>query len=578
MSSSKSLVINCGASHVCAAHFRANNGQLSLDALDTRDLQYDIANDDAWLPAVAAALRDLIRSNSKFRGRATFILPGYLVLTKPIKVPHVEKAKQQQIIAFEAQNNIPFPLAETVWGSQVIADDGVETEVLLFAQKAEQANRFCGLMASMGLLPVALQPSSLLDFNTYRLLHGGQEEDTLIVNIGARSTNLTFISAAGLFIRNINLGGNAFTQMVADGISKPFAQAEQVKVGFYSGQSNIDADDPQLAPIQQKAQDFMKRMSQQITQSIIAYRRTSNRAAPQRILLTGRGALLSGLPEYLSEAQKVSVDYFNPSSALTLSGGLNQETLERLSFQISEVVGEASRLVRNDAFGVNILPPVIRARLAFERKKPILLACAACLALAPLPMGYKYWAQANQAKQEMKQVQARNIALQAMHAQIEAQANTAQDLHDRISKFEGLMNSKSNWIVFFSELQQLLFDVKDVWLDNLSVDRSQPAPTPGMPQPQPGGQAAVPAGPPTYTLNVKGRMLLRNFDPTNPDAVHSNSDVAIKSIQSLAGSFAKMPFVKSSESDILQTFKLDQHDPRLLGFEFSVNIDPEKPL
>ncbi len=156
---SKTLVINCGASHVAAAVFSAANGKLTLEDLDTRDLRYDVAKDEAWLPALAEGLRDLSRSNAKFRGKAVFILPGYQLLIKPIKVPHVDTAKQAQIIGFEAQNNIPFPLNDAVWGSQVIADDGIETEVLLAAQKAEAANRFCGLMSTSASNPFLCSPA-----------------------------------------------------------------------------------------------------------------------------------------------------------------------------------------------------------------------------------------------------------------------------------------------------------------------------------------------------------------------------------------------------------------------------------
>ncbi len=74
---SKTLVINCGASHVAAAVFSTANGKLTLEDLDTRDLRYDVSKDEAWLPALAEGLRDLSRSNSRFRGKATFILPGY---------------------------------------------------------------------------------------------------------------------------------------------------------------------------------------------------------------------------------------------------------------------------------------------------------------------------------------------------------------------------------------------------------------------------------------------------------------------------------------------------------------------
>jgi type IV pilus assembly protein PilM len=581
---SKTLVINCGASHVAAAVFSAANGKLTLEDLDTRDLRYDVAKDEAWLPALAEGLRDLSRSNSRFRGKAVFILPGYQLLIKPIKVPHVDTAKQAQIIGFEAQNNIPFPLNDAVWGSQVIADDGIETEVLLAAQKAEAANRFCGLMATIGFQPISLQPSSLLDFNAYKFVHSADAEDTLMINVGARSTNLTFVSPAGLYIRNINLGGNALTQSLADGMGKSFTIVEDLKVSFYSGTTTFEAEDPAVAAMQARAQDFMKRLSQQVTQSIIAYRRATNRAAPQHILLTGRGSLLDGLPEFLSESQKVSVDYFNPGTVVKSGSRLGKGVMEQYYYQISECVGEAARLVKPDAMGINLLPPVIRARMQFNKQKPFLVLAAVLLALAPLPMIYKFYTQKNVAAIEKKSWDTRATDLNNLYQNLQKQSDEATATRKKIADLESLMNSRFNWIQFFQKLQDALVDIKDVWLDNLSVEREVivPAtPAPGAPGSTLKGAAVAadaPAGPTTsYKLNVKGRLLLRLDNPDAPvtEAVRSK---AAERLTDLQNRLLSIPFVKGIDQTVGST-KIDfKTDPRMAGFDFTLIINPENPL
>jgi len=580
---SKTLVINCGASHVAAAIFSAANGKLTLEDLDTRELRYDVTKEEAWLPAVADSLRDLARSNAKFRGKATFILPGYQLLIKPIKVPHVEAAKQQQIIAFEAQNNIPFPLQEAVWGSQVISDDGIETEVLLAAQKADAANRFCGLMTTIGLMPTSLQPGPLLDYNAYKLAHGSDTEDTLMINIGARSTNLTFISPAGLFIRNINIGGNSLSQGVADTIGKPFDQAEDLKLEFFTGQTNFEAENPVVGILQGKAQDFQKRLTQQITQSIIAYRRASNRAAPARILLTGRASLLAGLPEFLSETQKVSVDYFNPSSVVALGGRVDKGVMDQHYYQISEIVGEAARMVKSDAYGINLLPQRIRERLAFEKKKAFLVLAAACLAAAPLPMLFRYVQELSNDTNQKRQWEARSANLESISADIQNATDKAKDLDTKISQYEGLMNSRFNWIIFFSQLQDAMVGIKDVWLDNLDVVRVVP-PKPSRAARAAAAAAAADAGTPvapvapvapSYKLNIKGRLLLRDYDPNA--TVGSMDQAQQKSrVETLMDSFKTIPFVKDVEKSGM-TLDLNA-DPRMVGFTFTVDIDPDHPL
>ncbi|HTB62678.1 MAG TPA: pilus assembly protein PilM, partial [Opitutales bacterium] len=543
----------------------------------------------AWLPALAEGLRDLARSNSRFRGKATFILPGYQLLIKPIKIPHVEESKRGQIVAFEAQNNIPFPLAEAVWGSQVIADDGIESEVLLAAQKAEASNRFCGLMSTIGLEPVALQPSSLLDFNAYKLVHPSDLEDTLLINIGARSSNLTFISPAGLFIRNISVGGNSLTQAIADGVGKTFAQGEDVKISFYTGQTTFEAEDPAVNLIQTKAQDFMKRLSQQITQSIIAYRRASGRAAPVRILLTGRGSLLAGLPEYLSEAQKVSVDYFNPTLTVGVGSRVDRGTLGQLYYQISETVGEAVRLVKPDAMGVNLLPPIIKSRLQFQKQKPFLVLAAAALAIAPLPMLYRYYEQKALLSNETSSWDAQSNHLRSIGKEIDASTKDADDTIALISKYEGLYNSRFNWITFFAQLQDALVETQDIWIDSMIPDRELPVSVPVITHTPSGNStggrngnggrkaaaaaaaAARQAPAMIYTLKFNGRMLLRDIDPDNPKAF--DADAVKSTINKMLKSFNDIPFVQSVAEG-----PLDFGDKRMIGFEFTVTIKPENPL
>ena len=113
-------------------------------------LDYDYSEDDAWLGAVEVALLELSQVH-KISGKASFIIPGNQVLTKNIRIPHVEEAKRAQIIAFEAQQNIPYPLHEVVWDSQVVGDDGVETEVLFIACKSSVVGEFCQSVSVAGV-------------------------------------------------------------------------------------------------------------------------------------------------------------------------------------------------------------------------------------------------------------------------------------------------------------------------------------------------------------------------------------------------------------------------------------------
>ncbi len=573
MSSSKSLIINCGASHVSAAVFSARGSQLVLEDLVTDELKYDFAQEDQWLPAVTTSLRTVL-SQRKLRGNATLILPSYLLLTKPIKVPHVEASKQAQIIAFEAQQAIPYPLTEVVWGSQVVADDGVETEVVLIAVKSDIAERFCGYATGVGLVPVGLEASSILDYNAYRYAYADSTEETLLINVGARSSNLMFIGQNGFYVRTIALGGNSLTQNLADNLGKGFAQAETVKVAFFSGQSRVSNEDPAVQILQNTAQMFMKRLSQEITRSIVNYRRQNAGRAPARILLTGRGSLLPGLSEHLAETQKMAVDYFNPTQGLALGAGVTHDSLAGVQTQLSEVVGQAARLVLPQGVGINLLPAPVAERIAFRARKPFLFVAAACLALAPLPVVLNEVGQANQLELTLGAMKAKTRPLESLQSRIADTRRDAQAIRDQISQIESLVNTKSNWITFFTEIQDRLTQVKDVWLEDLKVVRERPAATQsdgGLGGDGLGGEAAPAAlPPPTYHVLVSGRMLLRDFDPNNPGEFQKR---ATQRINRLFEGITDSQFIEKVEGE-----SYDFSDRRILRFRVTLVVNPSKPL
>ncbi|HKK17942.1 MAG TPA: pilus assembly protein PilM, partial [Opitutales bacterium] len=505
MSSSKQLVINCGASRVTASVIEVQSGVLNLERWVTVPLDYDFTDDEAWLGAVRAALRELSHGHH-LSGKATVIIPGNQVLTKTIRIPHVEEAKRAQILAFEAQQNIPYPLHEVVWDSQVVGDDGVETEVLFIACKSNTINEICSIVSAAGFTPERINAATILEYNALQLASDELEEDVLLINIGARSTNLIFKSANGFFARNIQLGGNTLTQNIADSLGKSFAEAEDIKQKFFSGGLDYADDDSGAKLLQGSADAFVRRTSQEITRSIVNYRRQKNAASPKRILLTGRGALLRGLSDQLSSSQKTKVDFFDPLQGVVLGEKITTDP-EELRLEAGEIIGEAARGLVPDSAGVNLLPGDLQAEIAFRSKKPLLLVAAVCIALAPWPAMVGYQKLSAEYSVQAKALQAQTAPLQTRLAAITTTEERARAIGEQIEQVKGLVNSKSNWIQFFAELQESLMQAEDVWLDDLSVEREQA-------KAEETGDAAnaEEAGmekAPTYEIVLKGQMLVR---------------------------------------------------------------------
>ena len=501
---------------------------MTLESAVVEDLQYDYSDETQWLDAAGEGLKRLCGRAKSIKGEAYFILPGNLLLTKTIRAPHVEPDKQRRIVEFELQQKMPYLLSELIWDYQVVEDDGVEQEVLAIAVRPAVAESFCEKVDAAGLNPVELSAASILDFNALRHSQIGMEgEETLVVNVGAKSTNLLFINPEGFLIRNIALGGNSLTQHVSDGLGVPFSKAEELKKTYFTGEVTYSADDPAVQVLEKNAEQFKARMSQEVTRSVVTYKRLKKGKSPTRIFLCGRGALLPGLPEFLSEKQLLAVDYFDPMRSVQIGPEVDPDILPQLPFMLSEVVGEACRLFADDATaatyrGINLLPKSKLAHMAFRKKRWWLSAAAGLAALSPLPGLLGALGAIDEAQSRLEDVRS-DVAIRRgeVGEQEKNQADYlsldrfARSVEEDLRPLREAREKLGDWRRILPDLQRQIFSDKlgEVWLDELYLERRRPKGAGGSGR-TPRRERAEPE-PVQRVLVFNGRFLVRE---TNPEA------------------------------------------------------------
>ena len=484
MSEKKEVIINCGISHVSVSVFTTEGGKLKLKQVALQTLHYDYSNDQIWLDSLIAGL-ELLCSKEKIKGDARFIFPGSLLLNKTIRVPHVDEEKQKKIVAFELSQKMPFPLAELIWDYQVIDDDGVEQEILAFAVKPEIAESFCDKVVEIGLNPLQITPAPILDYNA--LLSSGvglDQQETLVVNIGAKSTNLLFINPTGFLIRSIAIGGNTLTQNISDNLGTLFEKAEEIKKSYFSGQVAFSPDDPSVQVLENCAQQFLTRASQEITRSIVTYKRLKKGKSPHRMFLAGRGALLNNLPEYISQSQSLNIDYFDPLKSLIIDEGVSQEMRALLPFMIGEPVGLATAIFNIEQTQalkrpLNLLPANKLTNLSFKKRVPVLLLSFILFSVLPVPNILKNNSMEGHLTKELFSLKTNSLNLKKEITQNELLTEKFE-FTDRLNKMVFDRNkifqekSFSCWKLqdFLNQFQSSLNhpDLKDAWFDELRFE------------------------------------------------------------------------------------------------------------
>ena len=486
MAQTDEIIINCGNSHVSANVFASTAEGLLLKSSGLETLHHDLTKEDAWLDSLVLGLEKLCEKMT-LKGEVRFIFPGNLLLTKTIRVPHVDPEKQRKIVAFELSQKMPFPLSDLIWDYQIIDDDGVEEEVLAFAVKPEMAENFSEKMLNLGLIPKQITPAQVLDYNAIRGLLGDSDDqsEVLTINIGAKSTNLLFINPTGFLIRTITIGGNALSQNISDALGITFEKAENLKKGYFSQEIVLAEDDPSIGVIQNASNQFLARASQEITRSIVTYKRLKKGKSPQKIYLTGRGALLPNLAQYLIDSQQLQVQYFDPLSSVTISNGIKEKIKPLLPFMTSEAMGLARSLFNLNSTGsggftstINLLPSSKIKSLGLKQKLPILSIGIFMLSLFPLPSIIKN----NNHQTEIKEYQGQ---LTKELSILDEKITKQKDLHNELLFSQNLISELKNthtplqskitgcWAIqdIINYIQGIITDdeIGDIWLDSFSL-------------------------------------------------------------------------------------------------------------
>jgi type IV pilus assembly protein PilM len=388
MLNSKSfLAIDFGAGSLKLAEFEQNDaGGLRLKQYGVKPLGIEGSQEAGREAAILKALQELLAEKGFGSRQSNVCAPGFHVFSKFVKLPPVDTSKVTQIIRYEAQQNVPFPLDEVVWDYQILGTSaGGELEVLLVAVKSEIIEGLFRVGETAGLRIKLVDVSSAALCNAFRYNYGEVEGCSMLLDIGAKTSNLLFFEKGKVYARSINLGANSITQDYAHEAKTQFPEAESAKLekGSVSlGGAYEEPEDPQAAAIAKIARQVMTRLHIQVNQTIQFYRGQQGGSVPERLYLSGGASIMPYTAQFFAEKLNLPVDYFNPFRNIEIGPGLDLEELSKHAHSFGEVVGLGLRDLAHCPVELNLMPKSSIQRQEFARKKPYLIAAAFSLALS----------------------------------------------------------------------------------------------------------------------------------------------------------------------------------------------------
>ncbi len=305
--------LDIGSSGVKLVELESGKSGHSLKSVGYEPLPPEAIVDGAIMDAttVAEAIRKIFIDRKVRTENVATAVSGHSVIIKRISIPTMSPEELSESIQWEAEQYIPFDIDEVSLDYQVMEGPAAEEgnmEVLLVAVKRDKINDYTAAISQAGKVPVVVDIDAFAVQNAYE---SSYELDpalsTALVNLGASVTNIAVLQGANpSFWRDINVGGNQFTDALQKELNLPFETADALKRG-----ESTDEEVPEssLTPVLQAVSE---EIANEIQKTLDFYKATSGQEDVDRIVLCGGCALVEGLQPYFHDRFGAPVELMDP--------------------------------------------------------------------------------------------------------------------------------------------------------------------------------------------------------------------------------------------------------------------------
>src|SRR5216117_571386 len=469
------LCLDFGAGSLKVAEFEPNEaGTLRLKQFGLKPLGFEGSQEAARERVILKAIQELFAERPFNSKNINVCAPGFHVFSKFVKLPPVDTSKVTQIIQYEAQQNVPFPLEEVVWDYQILGSTPTgELEVLLVAIKADVVEGLFRTADAAGLCVQLVDVSPAALCNAFRYNYGDLDGCTMLLDIGAKTSNLLFFEKGKVYSRGINIGANSITQDFAAESKLKFAEAERLKVeqGFVSlGGAYEEPDNPQQAAISKIARQVMTRLHIQVNQTIQFYRGQQGGAAPLRLFLAGGASIMPYTAQFFAEKLNLAVEYFNPFRNIQIDSAIDLEELAKSAHSFGEVVGLGLRNVAQCPVEMNLMPKSSLKRQQLNQKKPYFIATIFSLVAVVLAYAGFYYKIADIKREALATITTQVDPLKEKEKALVEEENRLKDLKQQVGQLSEWMGQRFFWADALAELRRVLIQAEAARKEAMGVE------------------------------------------------------------------------------------------------------------
>jgi type IV pilus assembly protein PilM len=336
--------IDIGSSSVKIVQLKDNNGSFQLLNAGILPLPPEAIVDNTLMDstAVVGVIKNLVSSLGIKIKDVVCSISGNSVIIRKIVLPTMPQDELEDQISWEAEQYIPFDINDVNMDFQILSPDSNDPSkmnVLLVASKKDIINDYVSVFSEAGMHLSVVDVDSFAVQNAFEANHDFSSEDILaLVNIGASIMNINVVKdGITLFTRDVQMGGNLYTEEIQKQIGLSREEAETGKLLAHESANN------QLINVILKVNETI---TQEIRRSLDFYNSTSSDTRISGVYICGGCSKVYKLIDTISEKIGLPIEKLNPFAKIAYNAkDFDPEYLQEIAQIMAVPIGLAIRRV-----------------------------------------------------------------------------------------------------------------------------------------------------------------------------------------------------------------------------------------
>lgn len=465
------VALEIGAQSVTMAVFTPTGRGFALSRYARRDIVLDPVEEGMRMDYVSNAIGELVNELRVTGKDVHNVVSGQQVFMRFIKLPALDVDDLAEQVGYEAQQHIPFPLEDIVYSYQELPDRGEgEREVLLVAIKKDVLDNLNNQVEGNHLRTRTVDCSITSLYNAFRVSYPDETEPIMILDIGAKTTDIIFSEAGRFFTRSVTAAGSFVTNSIAREFNMNFREAEKFKIamGVVSlGNGHTDGMPEQEAALATTIRNAMSRLSSEVQRTINHYRAQYKGSLPVKAYICGGGSKIPYAVEFLSSSLNIPVEYLNPISAFSIGNRVDEQALAMDALCLGSVAGAAITGAGVGEFGIDLVPTSVGKERAEKKLIPKVVAAGAIALAGAGFYAYAANAAANRAESALAGEAKRDEALALMNERVAKAENKYKSSEKAIDALSALYGMRAAYVDVMKQISARAASVK-FWITEFS--------------------------------------------------------------------------------------------------------------